>query len=132
MSLEDKPLEYSDLEKRFPKLVKWAESTLYRFKDKAILRENESGYAEIHLYTERYRYTIVASDNYLGCIMKARMSRPGESWLRGNDFPDGDMKIRTWKEIITAIARHEILNVTDTPEAYGSNPAPPAPIFKQG
>ncbi len=85
-----------------------------------ISREEKNGIG-INLYTEKYRYYLSASfdddiddsNGYLGCIMNCRSSRPGETWTRGSDFPDGKFNKETWERIKSAIIGNELINVCD-------------------
>ena len=68
-------------------------------------------------YTEENVYYISAVDRedggYLGCTVMTRKERPGESWKRGNDLPDGPFNEETWNSIIRAIVRYEIVKLSD-------------------
>ena len=116
MSLENDVVEYDELRRRFPKFVKWCENLFYDFKSRVIIRENESfdGAVSCFLYTVDYRYSITVTNDYLGCFCHCRRPRPGESWTRMSDFPDGENNLRTLREIMNAILRNEILEVEDT------------------
>lgn len=65
-------------------------------------------------YTEEHEYSITAIDRkkdggYLGCTARTRKMRAGESWLRGNDLPDGSFNKNTWNIILRAIVRYELV-----------------------
>jgi len=47
-------------------------------------------------------------NSYMGCTVKTRKQRPGESWQRGNDLPDGKYCTQTWNDIINGILRYEL------------------------
>lgn len=69
---------------------------------------------ELCIYTNEFRYRIVASeretdDGYLGCQVTARKSRAGEDWNRGNDLPDGPFNEETWRKILNAIINYELV-----------------------
>jgi len=71
-------------------------------------------------YTEEYQYFITAverhdgdKDDYLGCQVSARKTRPGEDWLRGNDLPDGPFTKKTWDRIIYSIVSYELVKLSE-------------------
>jgi len=79
---------------------------------------------DVQIYTEKYRYSIHANNNYppeiinhsyLGCIYSCRNVIPGECWLRGSDLPNGPCTEKTWKEIIQSIINQELVSVTYIP-----------------
>jgi hypothetical protein len=55
--------------------------------------------------TEEYMYEIGAresddiNDGYLGCILSCRKVKPGEYWLRNEDYPEGKLSLETWNDI---------------------------------
>lgn len=71
---------------------------------------------KINIYTFTNCYTIFAKDDdnggYLGCGVTARKSRPGETWLRGNDLPDGKLNRSTWNRIIKGIVCYELEDIS--------------------
>lgn len=78
--------------------------------------ENEkSGTVHIRFYTETQEYAIVARPptemgvGYLGCMATSRKRRPGESWHRGRDLPDGPYCRDIWDRILRGILAYEIL-----------------------
>lgn len=85
----------------------------------------------IRLYTARYVYIIHARNttvnghprsSYLGCGMKTREPRPGETHLRGCDMVDGEWTPATWTKILQDIVAYEIVPVPCPEE----NPPKPA------
>ena len=81
----------------------------------------------VYFYTNDNEYCIVAKfvgyaikgsiddpnhdaykESYLGCTVKTRKNRPGETWHRGNDLPDGKYCTQTWNDILNGILRYEI------------------------
>jgi len=66
----------------------------------------------IRLYTEKHRYRIKATKDYLGCIMVNRKPHPGETWLRGQDLPDGRFSKDTLFEILSSIVFNELEEIT--------------------
>lgn len=47
----------------------------------------------IRLFSENQEFIIrIDLDrDYIGCVMNQRKSYPGETWIRGNDYPDGKL-----------------------------------------
>lgn len=75
---------------------------------------------KVKFYTENHEYTITIIDcpkdgtrkrGYLGCDAQSRKERPGETWKRGCDLPDGPFELETWEKIKQAIIAHEIKNL---------------------
>lgn len=71
----------------------------------------------ICLYTKDHKYSIHASDvkneeGYLGCVASTRKMRAGETWLRGNDLPDGPLTKDTWSKILNGIIRYELIQLS--------------------
>lgn len=68
----------------------------------------------IRFYTERYEYSILAiyshgiPNHYLGCIVKCRSTRAGESWNRMKDLYDGDFCNEIWNKIKNDIISNEM------------------------
>lgn len=67
----------------------------------------------VYLYTDGNRYSIVATPDYLGCIVSARKPRPGEDWTRGNDLADGRFCKETWHKILADIVSYELKTISD-------------------
>ena len=72
-----------------------------------------------YLYTDRYKYCIVAKDRseddgYLGCVVSARKPRAGEDYTRGNDLPDGPFVRDTWESIKDGIIRYELVELVES------------------
>ncbi|MGD2072081.1 MAG: hypothetical protein PVG65_01140 [Candidatus Thorarchaeota archaeon] len=69
---------------------------------------------EIAIYTDHNVYYITAIERegkkgYLGCQVNARKARAGETWLRGNDLPDGPFIEETLQRIKQAIIAYELV-----------------------
>lgn len=81
--------------------------------------------AKITLYTNTNQYHIVAKsgDDYLGCVMSSRKQRPGEDWFRGGDLPDGKLNKKTLRNIINAIVRTELQDISKSVNPPGANSA---------
>ncbi len=75
---------------------------------------------DTYFYTRDNRYSITASETYLGCQVSSRKPRAGEDWTRGNDLPDGKFNEETWNEIKNAIISYELVKIAkkekQTPE----------------
>ena len=86
----------------------------YKFFDEAKVEvlEDRTGSFSFRLYTDANAYTIVArrssEADYLGCAVVARKARSGETWMRGNDLPDGKYTRDTWDKIVGAILFYEV------------------------
>jgi len=52
--------------------------------------------------------------SYLGASSVSRLQRPGETWNRGNDLPDGRFSEETWREILAGIVRYEAQEIKST------------------
>lgn len=53
----------------------------------------------------------VLAASYLGATSVSRLQRPGETWSRGSDLPDGRFSAETWRAILAGIVRHEVQEV---------------------
>lgn len=70
------------------------------------------------IFTASNSYNISAIEgnqdkSYLGCIARSIRSRPGEDWFRGNDLPDGPLSPETWRDILAAIVRYELQEISE-------------------
>jgi len=65
----------------------------------------------LHEYYIRVRGIVGDKDSYLGCIYNNRAADPGETWIRGSDFPDGKLIINVFLDIIYAIVGNECLKL---------------------
>jgi hypothetical protein len=52
--------------------------------------------------------------SYLGASSVSRLQRPGETWNRGNDLPDGRFSAETWRKILAGIVRYEAQEIKST------------------
>ena len=95
-------------------LVKWLQR-FSRFSPKKIeVATNSESRLIIKLFTDRNVYAIGASDTYLGCTASNRTPRPGETWTRGSDLPDGNFLEETFISILGAILFYELKDVMRT------------------
>jgi len=76
-----------------------------------LIFECEDG-IRVKFFTESHQYSIFIDSGrgYLGAGVQTRKPRPGETWTRGNDLPDGDYTYTTWKSILLAIIKYELKN----------------------
>jgi len=63
--------------------------------------------------------------SYLGTTSISRLQRPGETWNRGNDLPDGRFSAETWREILAGIVRYEAQEIKSTRWREGASPPSP-------
>ena len=78
-------------------------------------READPNTLHVVLFTEQTAYHFSArfdGRTYLGCVAEARHYRPGETWTRGNDLPDGIFCRATWNNILRGILRYELQAMT--------------------
>lgn len=54
------------------------------------------------------------AESYLGATSVSRLQRPGETWNRGNDLPDGRFSAETWRAILAGIVRYEAQEIKST------------------
>lgn len=78
-----------------------------------------------NLYTEKYKYNIIAVDKdeqtgYLGCFMSNRKPEAGEKHTRGRDLPDGEFNYDTWNRIKDSIIKTELVELIE-PCSYIEN-----------
>jgi hypothetical protein len=74
--------------------------------------EPDSGESiRVRIFTKNERYTIVATQKYLGCTASNRKPRAGEDWTRGSDLPDGEFSRKTWERIKNRIVAYELVRV---------------------
>ena len=52
--------------------------------------------------------------SYFGAASVSRFQRPGETWNRGNDLPDGRFSAETWRKILAGIVRYEARGIKST------------------
>ena len=108
---------------KIKELKKWIKDEICRYGhfDDVIHIIGASGSPEeeeliFELYTNNYKYHIRAVDRkndngYLGCTSSCRKQRPGESWFRGRDLPDGDFVKETWERIKNSIISFELQTI---------------------
>ena len=76
--------------------------------------DSKNDWITVRFFTNDYSYSIhvhwkqTMEDSYLGCTVTSRKPRPGESWHRGNDLPDGKYNDETWNDILRGIVSYEM------------------------
>lgn len=104
-------------------LDRWIKQLTFPADKKTLIMElsGHGGPEEIYrsfcFFTRDHQYNIVAidrkgEDGYLGCQVSTRKPRAGEDWNRGNDLPDGPFTRETWDNIIRAIVRYELVQLS--------------------
>ncbi len=78
--------------------------------------EHEDGRGTVVFCTGVHSYHISFTDTYLGCTASCRMQRPGETWTRGSDLPDGTFCYATFQRIIHRIVEYELVELAPVPE----------------
>ena len=97
---------YNDLVRWLKKIAK-VENT-----KRTMLIVDQGERIKIIFFTATYKYAINArKDHYLGCTASQRISRPGETWTKGSDLPDGDYDEETFGRIIRRIISNEMTNL---------------------
>jgi len=84
----------------------------------AVSMDGSSLVKRYYLYTDNYKYSITAriyenGRSYLGCVVSARKSLPGENWHRGNDLADGKFTYETWLKILNDIVAYELVPLAE-------------------
>jgi hypothetical protein len=98
----------------YPEAKEWFGSMVRYQNFDSILRfvwKNGSTYI-VYFWTENNEYSIVFSvsdtSNYMGAGVSSRKNRPGETWNRGNDLPDGKCCYETFEKIKNGIISYEL------------------------
>ena len=78
---------------------------------------SDEEYFKASIFTSVNEYHICAIErkkgkSYLGCTASNLRSRPGETWTRGNDLPDGSLSKKTWRKILAGIVRYEAQQIS--------------------
>lgn len=99
-------------------LVEWLDCKFFGRGQKALVVQDDAERFTIRIYTSRHVYSITATGDaypdgsgYLGCTAATRMARPGETWTRGNDLPDGEFSKETLHCILCSIVFYEAREV---------------------
>ena len=92
-------------------LLDWLDDYKYLDESKIQVIENSRERTSVYLFTSDHCYRISAHDNYLGCTVATRRNRPGETWNRGNDLPDGRFSRDTYNRIMSGIVGYELKEI---------------------
>lgn len=99
-------------------LIDWLSQYKFFVRKRIEIGVNTDSLLKLRLYTAETCYTIVCSERlppregcYLGCVATKRKPRPGETWTRGNDLPDGEFGEGMLERILGAIVFYEAKDV---------------------
>lgn len=99
---------YNDLVRWLKRIAKYENIK----KTMLIFTVDQTENVKIIFFTDTHKYCIDAKkDDYLGCTTSCRKARPGETWTRGSDLPDGDYNEETFEKIVRKIVGYEIKNL---------------------
>ena len=70
------------------------------------------GMTRVVFSTTKNNYFVRYSDRYLGLTVSSRLSRPGETWNRGNDLHDGEFSEDTFTLMLKDVLRYELREVS--------------------
>jgi hypothetical protein len=80
----------------------------------AILKKiDEDKEYHLYMFSEKHKYSIAVTPNYLGCISSSLYHLPLEDWTRGHDLPDGKCNEETLTKILFAILHDELVPFDD-------------------
>lgn len=102
----------SDLGMKLKKLARYGnvDSMMLIYKP----QDSDKNWIKVNFFTNEHIYSIsvhwknTMKESYLGCTVSTRKPRPGETWSRGNDLPDGKYNDETWNKILRGIIRYEL------------------------
>lgn len=115
--------EYEPTNEAGKRLVQWLQEFKFFSGKKVEVVFDDPERSEFAIYTDRCIYHISArlpqagdsrGFGYLGCTVAMRKARPGETWARGNDLPDGSFCRETLTEILGAILFYEAREVVES------------------
>lgn len=93
-------------------LIEWLDCKFFGLGQKVQVAENSEERFRVKVYTSKNCYSILATrGDYLGCTASTRTPRPGETWTRGNDLPDGKFLKETLYCILCSIVFYEAREV---------------------
>ncbi|GAG17340.1 unnamed protein product, partial [marine sediment metagenome] len=95
------------------RIVKWLQRFKYFSGNRVHVVENTKDTLRLNIYTGLHCHSIYANgpSDYLSGGASTRMPRPGESWSRGNDLPDGNISKDTLYGILGSIVFYEARKV---------------------
>jgi len=105
---------------------KYTRKTREGFESGVFNTDRHANHVTYIICTAEHRYSISATPTYLGCIASATRERPGETWTRGNDLPDGPFSRETWESIKDRIISYEMVKLEPIHELKGGVEGPPA------
>ncbi|KKN72513.1 hypothetical protein LCGC14_0410170 [marine sediment metagenome] len=83
------------------------------FRPKHLRWEWNSEDGRVVFSTTKNNYFVVFKAAYLGMGASSRLARPGETWLRGNDLPDGKFSKETFDKMMDAVLMYELRAVSE-------------------
>jgi hypothetical protein len=89
----------------FDDLKKWIERDTRRW---WVQTQQTEAKLTCTITTDRYVFTVSASDDWLGATCRTRKRLPGEAYFRFADLPDGKLTEETWRELGAEIRRMDI------------------------
>ena len=84
--------------------------------------EHEGGRGTVVFCSDAHGYHLSFAENYLGCTASCRTQRPGETWTRGSDLPDGKFNQETFDKIIFAVVGYELVELAPVHEPVADVP----------
>lgn len=109
-----KIVSFDDFTIAYPEMALW----IFSLQNKMMFFSSEER-VFLKFFTDKYEYKISVrrwtdeknDGGYLGCTVNNRSSKAGETWVRGNDLPDGKYSHHTWNEILRGIVNHEMVEL---------------------
>lgn len=87
-------------------------------------REHDDESGVMYFATQMNNYSIsFTGGRYMGGVVSSRLARAGETWLRGNDLPDGEFSRETFEKIMRAVVGYEMEFLAPPVERRPVNPA---------
>lgn len=90
--------------------VRYGHEEPWRFE--RLSEEEEAGRFTVATAGSTYSIRFHAG-RYLGCVGTRRTSYAGETWLRGNDLPDGPFSFETFQQIMQGILAYEWVELAE-------------------
>ena len=91
-------------------LTKWFSNQ--GFKSKHLRWEQTRDQERVIFSTTKNNYFVKFNNRYLGLTVNSRVSRPGETWSRGNDLHDGDFSEGTFTLMLRDVLLYELREVS--------------------
>lgn len=108
------------VEREYPKFYQWMQTIIWNNGKSVIYSiqniDSTEERLKVFIYTHCSQYVIylrkpIKDEGYIGCGVTNRMERPGETWKRGRDLPDGKYNEETFRKIVNAIVAYELKSV---------------------